>query len=210
MSSALVTLAVGTHEELLEIALPSFHQFADRHGYETIVADVECERPPSWHKVPAIRGCLMEYDEVLWVDADVVIVDSSEDLSVPADAWQAMVAHHTNCGEVPNLGVWLVRRPMLPILDRIWTMTQYLDHGWWEQAAMCDLLGYREWPLRRTLQSIPVDLYARTHFLDPVWNVHIQDTNKPGVGRFLHATQWPDRAGVMREWAQEAAQEAVA
>ena len=57
---ALISLAVGPHEELLDIALPSMRRFADLHGYEILVPELEvcrtpgcsCSRPPSWWKVP--------------------------------------------------------------------------------------------------------------------------------------------------------------
>ena len=59
MSRALVTLAKGPHERLLEVALPSFRAFADRHGYEVIVAsESDHGRPPSWWKVLALKAAL--------------------------------------------------------------------------------------------------------------------------------------------------------
>jgi hypothetical protein len=198
---ALVTLATGPHQELLDIAWPSFEAFADTHDYELIEADTQSVRAPSWWKVPVLADLLTEYGEVLWVDADVVIVDPSEDLQVPSDAWHALVAHHTNDGEVPNCGVWLVRRPFLPVLNRIWRMTQYLDHPWWEQAALCELLGYCGSPLFAPRMN---DLLEHTHFLGLEWNVHINDKRPVDHPRFLHATMHPDRAGVMREWAAAA------
>lgn len=203
---ALVTLATGSHLELLEIALPSLHEFADRHGYDVIVADVDSRRPPSWRKVPALREALAEYEEALWLDADIVIVDPSDDLDVPEHCSQALVRHHTGDGEVPNCGVWFVRRPMIPILDEIWSMTEFYDHGWWEQAAMLTLLGYRVDPRPTELVTTePTGLYRRTHWLDNSWNCHRWDLPQPQHVRFQHATMWPERDEVMRSWAAQAA-----
>ena len=39
MNRCLVTFGVGHHADLLEIALPTFERFADRHGYDLIVAN---------------------------------------------------------------------------------------------------------------------------------------------------------------------------
>lgn len=200
---ALITLATGSHEEFLEIALPSFKAFADRHEYEIIQPDMRCSRPASWWKIPALMACLSEgFSEALWVDADVVIVDPSDDLPVPANAWQALVEHHTADGDVPNCGVWLVREPMVPWLDKLWGMTQYLHHGWWEQAALLDLLGYS--PKRPTFHAKRTPLYDRTHWLDNGFNVHMWDTPTPARPRFMHASMHDDRAEVMREWAATA------
>ena len=201
MRRALVSLATGPHRELLDIAWPSFEEFADRHGYELIEAETQAARPPSWWKIPVLHDLLTRYGEVLWVDADVVIVDPTEDLSVPPGAWQAVVAHHTGDGEVPNLGVWLARRMMLPVLERIWGMTEFLEHPWWEQAAMVTLLGYGGTPLK---PAQPSELRDRTCFLGPEWNRHKNDVTGCGHVRFQHATMHTDRAAVMRAWAKAA------
>jgi len=202
VTRALVTVATGTHLDLLNIARPSFQAFADLHGYDLLEAEpLDCVRPPSWWKVLILQAALRDYDEALWLDADTVIVDGSEDLNVPPDAWQALVEHHTGDGDVPNCGVWLVRQPMAPVLDDLWTMTQYLSHGWWEQAGLHQLMGYRGRPVQ--LVS-PTELYERTHFLDNGWNVHMWDDPQPAHPRIMHATMWKDRVGVMRQWAAAA------
>ena len=208
MSRAIVTFAVGAdYRRLLDIALPTFAVFADRHDYDLIVADVPAQpRPPSWWKIPAIQAALGDgYDEVLYLDADVVIVDPSRDLEVPFGYWQALVEHHTQDGAVPNCGVWMLRPPMLNELERIWTMIRYLNHGWWEQAALCELLGYTGRPLAHTQTT---ELYENTCFLDPGWNVHRDDVRAPDHVRIQHATMWPNRAGIMRQWAEHSHQAA--
>jgi hypothetical protein len=202
VSKALLSYAVGGHQKLLDIALPTFQEFADRHGYDLLIPEpMGSARPPSWHKIPALIAALRDYDEVLFLDADTVIVDSTDDLDVPAEAWQALVRHATGDGDVPNCGVWFVRRPMLPVLEQQWSMTQYLKHGWWEQAAMHELLGFGNRPV--TLIA-PTRLCTRTHFLDPGWNVHKWHNPQPAHPRIMHASMHDDRAGIMREWATEA------
>ena len=198
---AIATYAVGPHTELLEIAMPSFERFAERHGYDLIVPDpLPSERAPSWHKVPILLSALDEYDEVLWLDADTVVVDPTDDVPVLPQAWQAMVRHYTGDGMVPNCGVWLVRRPMIPVLQRMWNMSQHIDAGWWEQSALCELLGYdvRRLPI---VMVEPSDLYSYTQFLDSGWNVHVWDANEPMKIHIQHATMHPDRKAVMTEWA---------
>lgn len=206
MNRCLVTFGVGEHAELLEIALPSFERFASRHGYELLsaVLDPVVDLPPSWWKIPILQDVLEDYDEALWIDADVVIVDDSADIEFPEDSWQALVEHRTGDGEVPNLGVWYLRAPMQWILPGLWAMREeYADHGWWEQAAMLDLLGYDHHTRPVTLDA-PTELFDHTHFLETGWNVHPNDTYKSPHPRFMHATMHPDRAQVMREWAAQA------
>src|SRR5262249_39072233 len=158
--------------ELLRVALPGFHVYAQRHEYELIDAPPQRDdRPPSWLKVPLLHELLATYDEVLWLDADVVIVNEHDDLAddVPDEDWQAVVRHYTPDGEVPNCGVWLLRPSMRPVLDAMWQLDSYREHPWWEQAALLELLGYRGHPVR--LEQ-PTELYARTCWLGLEWNSH--------------------------------------
>lgn len=204
MSRALVTFGTGPAADLLAVAEPTFREYADRHGYRLLIADeIPGDRPASWYKVPVMLQALREHDEVLWLDADVVILNDLLDLAdqVPHGAWQALVAHHTPDGEVPNHGVWHARRELVPVLERIWRMTEYTHHPWWEQAAGCQLLGYDPWkrPMTRERET---DLYHHTTFLGNEWNSHRDDeSDRP---RFWHASvRGPDRAALMREMLAE-------
>jgi len=206
---ALLSFAVGDeYGELLQIARPSFEAFGEAHGYSVLTftgSGSALERPPSWWKIPLIGSALRTYDEVLYLDADCVITDTSEDLGVPPRFWHAMVAHRTADGEVPNCGVWLLRREMRTWLARAWEMTQYTNHGWWEQAAIVELLGYGGRPLRA--YRSPSALIGHTYWLDNGWNVHPRDTWGHETPRIMHATMLPDRAASMREWATQTATE---
>jgi hypothetical protein len=207
---ALVTFAVGPHAPLLEMALPAMERYADWHGYD-LVTDPPglLLRPPSWHKITAVLAALDTHDEVLWVDADVLILDDSVDLAdeVDAKAWQAITRHHTREGEIPSVGVWLVREPMRPWLKKAWGLTRYLNHRWWEQAAFLDLLGYRaDPPPCRLIRS--TDLYANTYWLGEEWNqllLQYPEGDEPmAPARFVHVgpgspIDW--RAQTMRELA---------
>lgn len=186
---ALITFATGEHEQLLEVALPGFEAFADRHGYDLLIPEFDhLSREPSWLKLPAMVHALQEYGEVLWLDCDVVIVDGSEDPAVLIEPgkWQALVRHHTPDGEVPNCGVWLARRPMIPVLQAMWSAAHYLTHHWWEQAAMLDLLGYQH-ETRPCCLVVPTELYERTHWLGLEWNSHEQN-DRHDSPRFAHVT----------------------
>lgn len=206
MNRAIVTFASGEYDQLLAVSLPPMQRYADRHGWMVIAATGtgdDFERPPSWMKIPILQAALRDFDEVLWIDADVVIADDSRDITdeVPADAWQALVEHHTADGAVPNCGVWLVRRPMAEYLDRLWSMTEYLHHGWWEQAALLQLLGYREQP-RPVCHVRDTALFEATAWLGREWNSHEQSDRHPDP-RFAHATagNLPWRLAVMRRYA---------
>jgi hypothetical protein len=201
---ALVSFGVTGFAELLEIALPGFREYADRHGYTLLTEPPTLTRPPSWHKISALLWALDEYDEALWVDCDVVILDPSVDLAaeIPKRAWQAITLHHTPEGEVPSAGVWYLRQGMQPVLEAIWKLEHHLHHRWWEQAGLQELLGYtpNEIPVH---QDHETDLYRRTYWLDAQeWN-GLHFGGPPAVGaRFLHVAPGAPaghRAQLMRE-----------
>lgn len=206
MSKALLTFGTGPHAEYLGIARVSFKAYAKRHGYDYFEAqNIGTARPAPWYKVKGLIGLLRSgYDDVIFIGADLVIVDGREDVldQVQADAWQAMVAHHTADGIVPNTDMWIVRQPMIGYLEEVWQQQQYLYHGWWEQAALLHLMGYQ---LAQPCQQVRATVLAdHTQFIDAAWNVHLWDRPIPQHPRFQHATMWPDRAQIMREWARQA------
>lgn len=190
MSRAMLTFATGPYEQVLEVSLPAMRRYCDRHGYGLYPYPPAVQpRPASWMKLPLMANALEEHEEVLWVDADVLIVNEEADLAdeVPADAWQALVRHHTPDGEVPNCGVWYVRQPMRDVLGELWGMDHYLDHPWWEQGALLELLGYRGRP---AVLEQPSELCWRTHWLGLEWNSHEESDRHPQP-RFVHATCGP-------------------
>jgi hypothetical protein len=172
MAKALATIGSGPLAPVLALVLPTFEVYARRHGFQMAVGDGACDgRPPAWGKVPLLRRLLDDVDEVLWIDADAVILDDSVDLTseVTPDAYQALVRHVTNDGEVPNTGVWFLRGQRgRDLLDAVWRREEYSHHEWWENAATMDLLGYS---LDRPVQALHETVWLTgTQWLSPKWN----------------------------------------
>jgi hypothetical protein len=204
MSRALVTFATGAYRACAEIARPGLEQYAERHEYELLDRPPTiAPRPASWMKLPLLANALDRYDEVLWLDADVVVCDPNHDLAddVPQEAWQALVRHHTPDGEVPNCGVWYLRHQMHHVLEQLWTMERYLDHPWWEQGALLELLGYQGRPVELVA---PTELCWHTHWLPLEWNSHEERDRHPSP-RFAHATCGPLgwRLAIMARYAEK-------
>lgn len=217
MRRALVTFGTGAHAELLDIALPGFAAYADRHGYDLKTAPPRLlTRPPSWGKLLVILSAFTSgYEEVLWLDDDVVILQGDQDLAdeVPSEAWHAITLLRTREGELPSCGVWLCRPALRPALEQMWRLSKYEHHKWWEQAALHEVLGYGGMPVR-LLE--PTELLENTYWLDPGWNalrLEYPEGPEDEPARFVHVgpgsrVAW--RAQTMRELiAREFAREGV-
>lgn len=205
LSRAILTFAVGRYTELLDIVRPSFVNYADKHGYDYIERQPELgdwPRHPSWFRVPILQELLPHYDEILLFGCDLIVLDNSVDVAslVPDDCLQAMVQHSSPWGMVPNADMWYMRRGILPYINQMWDLTQYLNHPWWEQAALLHLMGYEPSTFPLILKE-PTELYGRTHFLPLEWNSH-ESIDRHDSPRIAHAThgdfEW--RRGVLARY----------
>lgn len=145
----IVTYAEGAHQELLDVVLPGFKDFAARYNYDLIVGkQLLPDLPPAWQKVPLLIEALRNHSEVVWFDCDLVIVDPSEDFPPMGErTLHSLVRHFEECSEVPNSGVWRIRQQMnglrgTDLLTQMLQLQVFRNHGWWEQAALMILMGY--------------------------------------------------------------------
>jgi galactosyl transferase GMA12/MNN10 family len=170
---ALASLGTGAQERLLRLASRSFAPYARRHGYDLHLHSkiVAPERPAPWSKIPILRDLVERYALVVWIDADAVIVDQRADIAceLRADAFLYLVEHTVRGEPRPNTGVMLLRggKRAAAFLDAVWELAEYAEHRWWENAAVCELLGYSVDPPAR-LASTP--WRDATRFMSRRWN----------------------------------------
>ncbi|MDA8268762.1 MAG: class I SAM-dependent methyltransferase [Actinomycetota bacterium] len=179
--TVLCSHGVGPHAELLKLALPTFERFAELHGYDVDFGfrPLQHDRPPAWNKVVAIGNLLEEYDTVVWIDSDAVVVDPRRDiLSVAGperSMWMAM--HHYGGEEQPNTGVLVVHRreEARELLAAVWQVTHLIEHPWWEQAAILHLLGYDVSTIGHAKLVSPTRWFDTVGWLGNEWNSISQD-----------------------------------
>lgn len=201
MRRVLTTFGFGEHSLLLGISLPTFSRYAAAHGYDLFAPSsppAGFDRPPSWAKVPLISSLLaVGYDEVLWLDADVVVRRFDRDIAADCGPEPMhMAVHETNDGSVPNCGVWFVRTGAEEFLSQVWNRTgSRREGGWWEQAAVIACLGGDP-----DAEKVSVPSGPAWGQLPYEWNPHVLDARGiPDGSRFFHATMMHDRAAAMRE-----------
>ena len=111
---------------------------------------IDCERfyvkdfdkPMAWFKIKALTDEIKsnQYDYILWIDADAMILDKNFDIESIIDSKKTL--HITKDFNNVNSGVmiWKVCELSSYLLDQIWLMSEkYLNHMWWEQAAIIEL-----------------------------------------------------------------------
>ena len=181
MNRCIVTYAAGAHEELLEVALPGYKQFAVNHGYEVVVGQKLTDFPPAWNKIPLLLYVLQRCEEVVWFDCDLVVVDPSEDFPpLPKEPtyYHSLVRHFEEDSEVPNSGVWRVTREIVSLLQKMQELEVFKNHGWWEQAALMTLMGYTVPPEgthyldTKCKNVVQTRWYMSCHFMRLCWNSH--------------------------------------
>lgn len=144
----MISGAVGEVEPFYQIAKATHEAYAERHGYEYLSGPWDTNgRHPYWMKLAAILQVWHKYDEILWVDADVVITDDAPDIfdSLPAEKWLGAVEHVTHEGQVFNVGVMAIRttEKAHALFRKAWRgYAKYAHHKWPDQAPVMALLGY--------------------------------------------------------------------
>jgi hypothetical protein len=174
VSRVIASLGTGPQSRLLRLAARSMRRYATRHGYELSLhtETLDPSRPAPWSKVVLLRALAASHELVLWLDADLVIVDGSVDIAVELDEGRFlyMVEHLTKEGRMPNSGVMLLRggAETIAFLDEVYAQEDLIEHRWWENAAICRLLGYSLDPVQ---PGPPTPLLSEhTKFISPRWN----------------------------------------
>jgi hypothetical protein len=187
---AICSLAVGSFVDLLAISASSYFAYARRWGWDLVLSteDLAHGRPLAWAKVPFIRELLDDYEWILWIDADAVFVDLDADIGAEQepDKDLYLVEHrYGNPPETPpNTGVLMLRSSdwSRELLDAMWDREALIDHVWWENAALMELLGYSLSPAR--LQR-PTALMSKVKFLNPAWNsLSLDSPSEPRINHY--------------------------
>lgn len=151
-------------------------KYAALHKFDAVVLDNRSsDRPLPWHKILVIEKLFSEgYEFVFWIDADAVFVRFDLNIADEIEDGKELylVKHIIDGKETPNTGVFLIHNSDFSkdILSRIWNMHEYINHRWWENAALIDLLGFRELLKEGEVNNINTELLKKIKWLDVCWN----------------------------------------
>jgi hypothetical protein len=178
-----------THTEMLNVMAPTVRYYAMLHKMDSLVMplhrSIVTSRPPAWDKIVVLYQMLKLYDTVMWIDADAIIVDPFNDIrkelnpSVPMH----LVFHR----KTPNTGVWICKNDprTFEMLEAIWNQKEFINHPWWEQAALMEILGYEPREQKCTYLG-PTTYTPMVRFLGWEWNSKAFDPVKSRNPIIIH------------------------
>lgn len=145
MKFALCSLAIGDeYKKTVKWCIQSQEEYVKRHGYTRITDEsvYDPSRAFSWSKVKLLQKYLSEYDFLVWMDADVLVTNPEIRLEafmamIKPDAFMFIGHDFQNL----NAGILIIRNCPIAheFLQDVWNKTEYINHIWWEQAAIIEL-----------------------------------------------------------------------
>jgi hypothetical protein len=132
-----------------------------------------------------------------------MVVDQSIDIASELDSakFLYLVEHRYDRMQMPNSGVMLLRSgdQAEAFLDEVWAQTQFLTHKWWENAAVCHVLGYELAPPRPARQT---KFLAGTKLISPRWNsIPDAPSARPRIRHYPGYSPKTRFALMLRDWA---------
>jgi len=193
----IATVALGPHKELLGLSFGKLSHYANLYGYEISICDesLDPNRPAAWTKILHILNLMPEYDEILWIDSDAIIIDASRDIAgeVYQETDLAWVYHSYGDQVHPNTGVMFIRSNLatFQLFEAANMQTDLTDHPWWDQAAIMRVMGLesKEWPF--DLKGPFDQIVIKDQILSTEWNSIRQDpSEKPRIRHFAGEKFW--------------------
>jgi galactosyl transferase GMA12/MNN10 family len=129
---------IGKYSELNKLP------YAKKHGYDVIIYHqlLDTSRPAAWSKIVAIQKHLKKYDWIFWSDADSLIMNNDIKVETLIDDNYDLIITREKGRTTLNTGSFLIKNTAWShaLLRDIYAQTQFMHHGWWEQAAFLHLL----------------------------------------------------------------------
>ena len=207
MKKVITSFGINEHRDLLALSIPTLYLYSQNHKYDLFIPNdsffsLETKvMPPSWWKLDIIEYLFQSYDQVLWIDADVLICRFDQDISNDIDMNSdfGVVVHETPDGQIPNCGVWFLNKSCLSWLLKLKNHKNFKRSScWWEQASLMYMLGMD--PDVPFDNKLPETFPIKWTQLDYLWNPHINDRRKiPDNTRFFHSTGFRNRYSIMKD-----------
>ena len=132
-------------KEISDLSFPTVESFCLKNSFD-------CERffiedfgkPAPWFKIPTLIKEIdsNEYDYILWIDADAMILNQNFDIKQILDENKSLHISHDPNSINSGAMLWKCDKVSRGFLKEVWKLSEkYLNHIWWEQAAIIELLA---------------------------------------------------------------------
>jgi len=111
MRIAIATAAIGrAYQIACSPGIKSQKRYSQRHGYDFIYqkTSLDPSRTPNWSKIRLVQSLLPKYDWVLWLDADLIIMDLEKPLTNWIDPNYSLIICEEVIGGL-NSGVFCIK-----------------------------------------------------------------------------------------------------
>ena len=141
MKIAIVTIAIGDKfREKMHYSTLSKIEYCKKHNYDFIEDDsvYDTSRPIAWSKILLMKKYLPQYDYIMWIDADAMILNFDDKIEDKLYLLNGRDVCVTSVYGMINTGVIIVKNTdtSLRLLDLIYEQTEFINDGNWEQSAL--------------------------------------------------------------------------
>jgi hypothetical protein len=161
MKTKIITAYTENFSEISDLSYSGIKQYGEKHSIPTerFLLSTTIDRPPSWYKIELVLQEFKKgYDCVMWVDADTMVVNFNHDFfSMLNDTHNIFLSEDTN-GINMGVVVWKNTPEVVEILNKIWSMKEFINHTWWEQGAFRNLYDSNWKDIKNIVQFIPQNI----------------------------------------------------
>ena len=139
-------------EKIGNLSLKGMEKYAKKYGFDIkLFNNITSNRPPAWNKILIVQKLLEDpkkYDFIFWIDSDTLFWRFNEDIRQEIEENKDFYLVKTDYlgMDLPLSGAFLIRNSewSKQFLKGVWGLKKYTYHHWWENAAIDDLLGFKE------------------------------------------------------------------
>ena len=186
----IITSYDSNFKDIGDITLKSIFQYSKRFNLKFEKLEMpNTGRPLSWNKIKLLHQEIKkgENEFIMWIDADAFFHKDAKNILHELDSNHEifLVNHYCsvhkgskfkntiltinriNCGMM----IFKVSQFNLDFLEKVWNEDKYINHVWWEQAAIMDIIGLKAEITNNLNDNIGDDFYLKKiRFLSKEWN----------------------------------------
>lgn len=190
ISLKIITSHDENYNEIGQITTKSMANYASKFNLKFEFLEMPSTgRVQTWNKIISIKEEILkkENDYIMWVDADVFFPNDAENiLSVIENNFEIYLTSHycsvfkgsnykntilttkrINCGVM----IFKVSDYCLEFLNKVWNKKEFINHFWYEQAAIMDLIGLKADLTGNLKDNQGIEYYInKIKFLPKEWN----------------------------------------